>query len=198
MIQVELKNAQAIIHATRDAAPKKLYTTLRADLRKASNKIAGHMKTHVKESKPNHEGTSGRLLALGKASKSKKNPGPKLLVSEGVRDAIAQGISGGVSTKAKNKYGVMITASSEYLPRNKKAMMKAYNKSAWRHPVYGNKGKWVKQEGNPYFGSIAAQHVDELEADVVKAITKVLEEVAAMTDGNSVAFTQSLYRNGFK
>lgn len=51
--------------------------------------------------------------------------------------------------------GVRIVTTSAKLDAAHKAMLKAYNKPHWRHPIRGHKSaRWVNQAGRPYFGAV--------------------------------------------
>lgn len=89
--------------------------------------------------------------------------------SNGVRDAVAQGVGLRISA-AKSGGSVTISASPRRLPANRKAMARLLNTPSWRHPVFGNRDEWVEQTSRPYFGSVIYRYRDELRAAVEDAL----------------------------
>jgi len=67
--------------------------------------------------------------------------------------ALARGIRTKISTSVRSP-GVSIVATGRYLPAEKQAMVKAFNKASFRHPTFGNREAWVAQAGRPYFGAV--------------------------------------------
>lgn len=90
--------------------------------------------------------------------------------SHGVKSGIISGLKTGVATGVRQQ-GVRLSSSGSGLPASKKAMRRAYNKAAWRHPTFG-RGPWVSQKGQPYFGATIKRHEDEM----VEAVWQALEE----------------------
>lgn len=94
----------------------------------------------------------------------------------GLRLAIAAGIKVQLAAAANRRAGVRIRATAAALPPEKAVLVKRWNrKSGWRHPVYGKTGVWAEQKGRPYFGSVIAQHREELRAGVRRAMNEALE-----------------------
>lgn len=88
--------------------------------------------------------------------------------SGGVREALA------VSTKVsilsgQRKAGIRIVTTSAKLAAAHAAMLKAYNKTSWRHPNRSG-GAWVDESGRPYFGSVINAHKTEMRAAVETAL----------------------------
>lgn len=88
-------------------------------------------------------------------------PSPGGGPDEGVmRAALARGTSLTVSF-SKNAGGVKIKTTSTGLPAEHKAVLAVYNQKSTRHPVFGDRSRWVEQPGNPYFGAAIKPVVDE-------------------------------------
>jgi len=67
-----------------------------------------------------------------------------------VREALISGTRVTVSFGVRSA-GAKITTSGAKLPAGHEAMLKLYNSGEWRHPVFGDRGNWVVEDGNPYF-----------------------------------------------
>lgn len=68
----------------------------------------------------------------------------------GMRAGIAAGLKVQVST-SQSRPGVRIVASKGRMPEGKGPMVRAWNKSSFRHQVFGNTEVWMAQQGHPYF-----------------------------------------------
>jgi len=96
-----------------------------------------------------------------------------------VRAALGSGAGGGLRSKitvrvsiaaAGKGAGVRIVASGP--------MAQAWESSSgWKHPVYGNRGTWVKQTGNPYFRKIIHSRRDQVKTAVEDALREALESL---------------------
>jgi hypothetical protein len=94
----------------------------------------------------------------------------------GVRDGLAAGTK--VSILAgKRMAGVRITTTGARLTAAHKAMVKAYNRQSFRHPVGGNRDVWVSQEGRPYFGSILRDKRAEMQLAIHEAVSEAAHEL---------------------
>jgi hypothetical protein len=149
------------------AVDDKAATLLRRNIRQAAKVAAEDVKREVQKPPPNDA------------------PG-----TAGSRDAIAAGISVRINTGARSKsQGVAIVGSSKALAAGRKPMLRLYNKTSWRHPVFdktekadgikglfgGRKKVWVVQQGRPFFGAVLTKHTD----DVQRAIQAAVDEANA-------------------
>lgn len=76
----------------------------------------------------------------------------------------------------KKAAGAKIITGSNRLSTENKNLLKAYNKKLFRHPVFGDKEKWVAQEGRPYFGSVIQAALDRA---LIKEIQAALADASA-------------------
>jgi hypothetical protein len=91
------------------------------------------------------------------------------------------GISGGIRTAVatgKSRQGVSIESTGNKLGPQRKGMHRAWNKGSFRHPVYGNKNKWVHQSGNRFFGGTIRKHEDDMREAVLDALDEALKEMS--------------------
>lgn len=87
--------------------------------------------------------------------------------SVGSRAALIAGTKVALSFAQKTA-GVKITTSGRGLPAGHSGFEKVYNKSSFRHPVYGGRA-WVSQSGRPYFGAVIAKALDKEILDEMQA-----------------------------
>lgn len=69
----------------------------------------------------------------------------------GTRVGIAQGVRLEDMPPTAHAAGVRIIASPDALPDDRKLMIAAWQKTSFKHPVFGDKGVVVDQSGRPYF-----------------------------------------------
>jgi hypothetical protein len=86
---------------------------------------------------------------------------------------LAKGLAAGTKLSIRTgqrEPGVTITTTASKLPAGKAAMVHAFNKHTFRHPVGGNRDVWVNQRGRPYFGSTIAHHERSMREGMEQAI----------------------------
>lgn len=103
----------------------------------------------------------------------------------GGREALAAATRVTVSF-SKRSAGARIVTSASQLPAEHKGLLKVYNKSTFRHPVFDpmtrpkDEWTWVAQEGRPYFGSVILQAMNEaVTREVFDAIDDALKAINA-------------------
>lgn len=175
---------------------KKLATKARKRVRAVADDTVQAMKDKVLEPPPPAIGgiTYGKKTYTSKKGakhtrkvitgflNSTRTRGPR---SRGTRSAIA-GTLGTRLSNSKKAAGVIIRADAKKMPAGREPMVKAYNVAkAFRHPVFADaihktssEWKWVYQRGNPYFGSIFADHRPEF----MRRLRDVMDEVLAELD----------------
>ncbi len=88
------------------------------------------------------------------------------------REALAQATRVTVSF-AKRAAGARIVTSSSRLPDEHKGLLKVYNKTRFRHPVFGDRDFWVYQQGRPYFGEVITRMINR---ELINEIRNALDE----------------------
>lgn len=96
-----------------------------------------------------------------------KSPGR----STGMRAAISAGLRTRVVATPKRQSIEIKTTGPKVDGYNK---AKFWNKRRFRHPVFGNKGRWVDQQGKPYFRAPVLAGRD----DMVRRAESVLREAS--------------------
>jgi hypothetical protein len=97
------------------------------------------------------------------------------VVTPGLRQAVARKTRISVRTTGR-RAGVAIRALKTGMPREFKNAPKRLNaKQGWRHPVFGDRDRWVSQVGKPgwFDDTLTAQR-----PAVVHAVSRVLEHAA--------------------
>jgi hypothetical protein len=95
---------------------------------------------------------------------------------------LAAGLAAGTRVSIKTGIktgGVSIVTTGSRLPAGKQAMVRAYDKPSFRHPVFGNRDVWVTQAGRPYFGAV----LDERKPAMRAAVEQALADAAATLEG---------------
>jgi hypothetical protein len=97
-----------------------------------------------------------------------QEPAPSDGPDEGHARAALAAATGITVSFAARSGGVKISTRSTGLSPEHKAILKVYNKVSTRHPVFGDRGNWVTQKGNPYFGAAIKPVVDDRMLDAMK------------------------------
>jgi hypothetical protein len=146
-LQVRVDSAEfRRVMAQAKSFDRRLYLQLRRRLRAASRPVVTDVQQH---------------LLRGGASKT------------GLRAGLAAGTRATVSTG--RAAGVTITTSPSKLPPSKRAMAKTWNKSVFRHRVFGE-DVWRSQAGNPTTPVILHQRLRFQQA-VVAALQDTLRQM---------------------
>lgn len=96
---------------------------------------------------------------------------------------LARGLAAGTKVSIRTGVrtsGVTIATTGAKLPAEKRALVKAYNKPSFRHPVYGT-GVWVTQNGRPYFGAVLDSKRADMRRAMEHALRDALNTIAAGT-----------------
>lgn len=98
----------------------------------------------------------------------------------GLTRGLAAGTKVSIRTGVRTN-GVSITTTGTKLPPEKRAMVKAFNQSTFRHPAFGNRDAWVNQAGRPYFGSVLWERRASMRSAMEQALHDALETIQAGT-----------------
>lgn len=180
-IRVDPPNLRQLLADLKQFEPK-LVKSLRAGLRKAGTPMVKEMQAEVR--KATTGGRSGKNAYLrSRTIKGIDFDGSVLREREsytahrGTREAIARGIGLRIAPGVRTP-GIRVVSAGSTLDPSRKAMVKAFNRTTFRHPVFGNRNDWVNQSGRPYFGAVIDRHREAFQKAVEEAIaaaTKTLE-----------------------
>lgn len=150
-VTLDSVSAAKILRQVKAADPA-IATALRARLRVAAVATVADIQSTLREDTP--EGVA--------------------LVSGGARDTLASNTRLSILTGVR-QYGLRIVTSGSKLSKAHAAILAAYNKKSWRHPLPHDKEEFVVEQGRPYFGSVILK--DQLAFQI--AATAALEDAAA-------------------
>lgn len=75
------------------------------------------------------------------------------------------------------KLGARITVDPKALPQSQRKLPLSLNKPrGWRHPVWGNRNRWVAQVGEPYFDRPIERHRTGVRIRVAKVVNDALHK----------------------
>lgn len=103
----------------------------------------------------------------------------------GLRSGLAAGVKVSIRTGRENSAGVVtgegvrVTTTAARLPAGKEPMVKAYMAKEFRHPVFGNKRRWVQQKGKNWFYKPLFARRAEYQKTVIDAIEQAAKEIAS-------------------
>lgn len=98
--------------------------------------------------------------------------------SVGAREAIEAGLRVQLSF-GKSNAGVRLVAAPNKLNPEQRGFLKAYNKTKFRHRVFGQ-DVWVQQKGRPYFGAVILPHLNKTDVkQMLRVIDDAFKEVGA-------------------
>jgi len=95
----------------------------------------------------------------------------------GLRESIARSTKTSVRTGGRQP-GIRVRIDPKGLPPDQRKLpMYLDDPGGWRHPLFGNRSKWVHQQGKPYFATTLNEHADEYAAAAGKVLTEVARKI---------------------
>lgn len=96
--------------------------------------------------------------------------------TSGLRQTIAAAVQLRVVIGSRSPR-VRIFVDEKRLPEDQRTLPRHLDsKSGWRHPTFG-KSPWVKQYGKPWFASTIRQHLQEVQASILKAMDDIADKI---------------------
>jgi hypothetical protein len=120
-----------------------------------------------------------KIKALpGAGGEDRRSKKAKELRPRGLHDATARGVQAKVSV-AGPKVGVRIRIDPRLFPDGQKNLPRYLDGALprWRHETYGHE-PWVTQESHEFFEPTIRPHRARVEADVIKVLDDVRDELA--------------------
>lgn len=97
--------------------------------------------------------------------------------AHGLRASIARGVRSRVSYTGR-QIGAKIFIDSSALPYSQRKLPKYLDgQGRWRHPVWGNRDRWVGQTGQPYFDTTIRRRIPQIRRAVVEAVNDTLKVI---------------------
>lgn len=105
-------------------------------------------------------------------------PSSRGYTSDGLRGRMSKAVKLEVKLTGKQA-GVRIRVDGRKMPTREKALQSYMEglKKPWRHPVFGNREVWVKQEPHPYFYKTVRPIGLRSRVNVNKAIDRVAKKI---------------------
>lgn len=94
----------------------------------------------------------------------------------GLRGDIARATR--IRVAASSHAAVVIEVAPSRMPPGKRSLpprMEGW--SRWRHPVYGNRTKWVGQDAHPYFWRGVEPHLKDVRDAVIEAVERAMAKL---------------------
>lgn len=93
--------------------------------------------------------------------------------STGLRRGLAQGIKVQIAASTGSRVGVFVKSTGAGLDADRKQLVRRWDSDKpFRHPVFGNRDRWVTQRGRPYFRKILRGERSEIEKAVRDAMER--------------------------
>lgn len=106
-------------------------------------------------------------------------PSKRPYSGDGLRGRMARAVKLEVRTVGRDA-GVRIRVDGRKMPTHEKALQSYMEglKKPWRHPVYGNREVWVKQDPKPYFYKVVRPLGIASRVQVNRAIDRVAKKIS--------------------
>ncbi|MEV5538476.1 hypothetical protein AB0L13_16595 [Saccharopolyspora shandongensis] len=97
----------------------------------------------------------------------------------GLRATIARAVRLQMSTGARSA-SVRIRTQTRFLPEDQRKLPKYMDDGRWRHPVFGNRDRWVTQTARPlgWFDRAMRRHGPKVRDGARKAIDDIISKLA--------------------
>lgn len=139
----------------------KLPGQLRKDLRKVATTGAKTVKSRARS-----------LSAKGTRGGTSKHPHKR----KQLRRQVARGVRVQASTGGRKGAGLRIVTT---MPTKDDAMLPRGLDSKWRHPIFGDKERWVEQDGTSWFREPLAQMRPAVDKQVRAVIDQAATQIAS-------------------
>lgn len=91
----------------------------------------------------------------------------------GLRRGMAQGIKVQIAAGTGKRVGVFIRSTGAGLDADRKQLVRKWDSDRpFRHPVFGNRERWVTQYGRPYFRTILRADREQMKRHVREALER--------------------------
>lgn len=95
----------------------------------------------------------------------------------GLRESIARSTRTSIRTGGRNP-SIRVRVDPKGLPPDQRKLpMYLDSPKGWRHPLFGNRSKWVHQQGKPYFATTLNEHAPEYAAAAGEVIDRISRRI---------------------
>jgi hypothetical protein len=145
-------------------ADKKVARQMRKVLKAAADDAVKAVQDAASAPPPEKVATRSRLGRRRKVSTRTR--------SRGMRKALAR-----ATVASLTKTNLTVRTSQRRMPDGMGPMVKAWNSRRFRHPVFGNRDKWVDQNGAAYFTEGIRESRDTIPRNLAAAMERVKNEL---------------------
>lgn len=185
-ISISTKGAEefrALAKRLREAGRKDLRKELRTKINEAGRPVLDEVRAAVRAlpvSGGRGGGTKQRLSFLEERSKGSKRKAVTSVRAErnrrrraGLRASIASATKLQITAK-----GVRFVVNSNRLPVDQRTLPRHLDSpKGWRHPVFGDRDKWVHQHGKPYFGATIKKNAPKFRQAIFAAMDEIQKDI---------------------
>ncbi|MCI2421510.1 hypothetical protein MOQ72_29155 [Saccharopolyspora sp. K220] len=124
-------------------------------------------------------GQARREFALSRTRSRTERARRQAYEGRGLRATIARAVRVQMSTGGRSA-SVRIRTQTRFLPEDQRTLPSHLNDGRWRHPVFGNRDRWVMQTARPagWFESAMRRHGPRGRDGAVKAVNDIITKLA--------------------
>lgn len=166
---------RALAKKLRQAGKKDLRKKLRKKISDAGQPVLGEVRAAVRAIPiTSHGGGTGQRTAHNVArattERAKKAAARR---GAGLRATIASATKLQITAK-----GVRFVVSSNRFPADQRTLPRRLDsEKGWRHPVFGDREKWVHQRGKPYFAATIKKRAPAFRRAIIAAMEEISNEL---------------------
>jgi hypothetical protein len=113
---------------------------------------------------------AAKAMAKGKKVRARHRGG----LSTGLRERVAHSVKSRVQYTGF-RLGAKVYVDGSNFPGSQRKLPRHLNNPAgWRHPVWGNRDRWAREVGEPYFDRPIGRHRDRVRKNVAVAVNNVM------------------------
>lgn len=113
------------------------------------------------------------ITSQARKAGSRGGPSP---TTRPLRDTIAAAVR--ISVRTSSNPGARVWADRSALPSDLQGMAAALNEGRIRHPVFGNRRRWVQQNTTPlWWDKTVARHTPRMQAEVARVLDDVRQSL---------------------
>jgi hypothetical protein len=117
-------------------------------------------------------GTRRRELSFAVRFPKRRRP-----ASLGLRVSVSRTVKSRVKYSG-NSVGVRVYSDAFAMPNKQRRLPRHLNDPrGWRHPTWGNRERWVKQVGEPYFDTTLRRHTPRIRQSAIRHVNTALREL---------------------
>ncbi|MBC3989331.1 hypothetical protein H8N00_10650 [Streptomyces sp. AC563] len=164
MRDVRILGTGQLVNLSRDlraAGGSRLKKNFARRLRRAAEPLHADLQSKVRH-----------LPIHGSGRRGRGGPSP---TQRPLRATIAAAIR--ISVRTTNRPGARVWIDRSRLPPDLRAMPNKLEEGSWRHPVFGNRKRWVWQYAQPWWDVTVRRHQPRMTAEVERVLDDVQRQL---------------------